>query len=180
MRQKVLARPRISAGFPLEGDRRAGAGQRVRADRAAYAPLLVALALAACAPGSALPQQPDSRSDLCSSCRMPVSDPSLAAQIVAPNEEPRFFDDLRCLRDYLAVEHSLPRGAVVYVADHRTRAWVEAGRAVFVGAPAFQTPMGSHWAAYADERSRQADPDAAGGVPVPASEIFGTAGPPGD
>ena len=111
---------------------------------------------------------------------MPVSDPSVAAQIVAPNEEPRFFDDLRCLRDYLAAEHSLPRGAVAYVADHRTRDWVKARQAVFASVPALQTPMGSHWAAYVDEHSRQADPAGVGSTPVPASDVFGAAEPPGD
>ena len=142
--------------------------------------LLIVLTGLACTSGPALPQKLDSRNDLCSSCRMPVSDPSLAAQIVAPHEEPLFFDDLRCLRDYLVAEHPLPPGAVAYVADHRTRAWVEAGRAVFVKLPALETPMGSHWAAYANEASRLEDPDAAASSPVAATAIFGSSGPQGD
>lgn len=129
-----------------------------------------------CSTGPAPPQPLDTRNDACSSCRMAVSDPGFAAQIVAPVEETRFFDDLRCLRDYLAQGRDLPPGAAAYVADHRTRAWVRASQAVFVRAPALATPMGSHWAAYADEASLRADPDAEGSSPVPAAEILG-AGP---
>jgi copper chaperone NosL len=111
---------------------------------------------------------------------MPVSDPSLAAQIVAPNEETRYFDDLQCLRDYLTQGSSLPAGATVYVADHRTRDWVKARQAVFASVPALQTPMGSHWAAYADEDSRRADAQTVGSSLLPASAVFGATAPPGD
>jgi copper chaperone NosL len=159
---------------------RCGDGLRGSSRRAARWWCAAALALVAIACASkAVPQQPDPRNDLCSSCRMPVSDPRLASQVVAPNEEPRYFDDLRCLRDYLAAQRSLPPGAVAYVADHRTRAWVEAAQAVFASVPALETPMGSHWVAYADEGSLRADPDAAGSSRVSASDIFGPAGPPG-
>jgi copper chaperone NosL len=111
---------------------------------------------------------------------MPVSDPSLAAQIVAPNEETRYFDDLQCLREYLTRGIALPAGAIVYVADHHTRDWVKARQAVFASAPALQTPMGSHWAAYADEDSRRADAQAIGSSLLPASAVFGATVPPGD
>ena len=162
--------------------RRAGgpaiAGSRMRPGGLWCTGAALALAVIACS-STALPQQPDPHNDLCSSCRMPVSDPSLAAQIVAPNEEPRYFDDLRCLHDYLAEKHSLPPGAIAYVADHRTHAWVKAAQAVFASLPALETPMGSHWVAYADQNSLREDPDADGSSPVSASDIFGPAGPPG-
>ncbi len=60
------------------------------------------LALGACAGGPPNPAALDTRNETCGSCRMPVSDASLAAQIVAPGEEARFFDDIACLRDFLA------------------------------------------------------------------------------
>src|SRR5262249_29721428 len=158
------------------GGRRGAEMKRGPTKRAA---MLLLLAICACSSQPARPQAPDPRNDLCSSCRMPVSDPSLAAQIVALNEEPRFFDDLRCLRDYLAAERALPRGAVAYVADHRTREWIEASPAVFASARTVATPMASHWVAYADEASRRADARAGDPTPIPATEIFGAAGPPG-
>jgi len=64
---------------------------------ARLAPL--ALALTACTRGPAHPGTLDTRNDACAHCRMAVSDPRFAAQLAAPGEEPRFFDDLGCLRD---------------------------------------------------------------------------------
>ena len=134
---------------------------------------LAALALAGCVRGPARPAAVDPVNDQCASCRMIVSQPRVAAQVAAPGEEPRFYDDLRCLRDGLRSGPPLPRGAVVFVADRRTGAWVPADRALFVRLAAVDTPMASHWVAYADDASRRADPESAGAEPVPATEILG-------
>jgi len=143
---------------------------------ARLAPL--ALALAACTRGPARPGALDTRNDACAFCRMAVSDARFAAQLAAPGEEPRFFDDLGCLRDWLARKPPLPRGAVAFVADHRTRAWVRASRAVFTHQPSLETPMSSHLLAHADPASRDADRAAGGGRRMEVAEVFGPAGPP--
>ena len=156
----------------IEGAVVSGAGaRRVRARGCLAVALLLS---AACSSGPARPAAVDTRNDACNSCRMAISDRHFAAQIVAPGEEPRFFDDLRCLRDHLAQTPALPPHAVAYVADHRTGAWVRAARAAYVQVPALETPMGSHWVAYTDAASRDADPYARGGTPLPAAAIFGT------
>jgi copper chaperone NosL len=141
--------------------------------------LLLALAvLPACRSGVPAPARLDTRNDACAFCRMAASDARFAAQLVAPAEEPRFFDDIGCLRSWLARQTSLPTGAVAYVADHRTRAWVRADRAVYTRAEGVETPMSSHVIAHADANSRDSDPDAKGGTPLLAGELFGPAGPP--
>ena len=61
------------------------------------------------AAGDAPPAALDTRNETCRSCRMPVSDPRLAAQLAAPGEEPVFFDDIGCLRDFLR-EHAPDAG----------------------------------------------------------------------
>jgi copper chaperone NosL len=104
---------------------------------------------------------------------MAVSDARFAGQVVAPHEEPLLFDDLGCLgREWRATPR--PR-AVAYVADHRTREWVLAERAVWTRVPGLETPMGSHLIAHKDAASRDQDPDARGGTDVPASEVLGPA-----
>ncbi len=134
---------------------------------------LLALALAACKGGPPRPAELDTSGDeACASCRMVISDRHLAAQLVAPGEEPRFFDDIGCLRAFLA-QHPMPKGAVAYVADHRTGEWVKASAAVYVRAEAVETPMGSHLLAYADPASRQADPAAAAATPLSPEQVFG-------
>jgi copper chaperone NosL len=138
--------------------------------------LSVVFAFSGCTGHVPGPAPLDTKTEICRSCRMPVSDARLAAQLVAPRQEPAFFDDIVCLRDFLA-RSSVPRGSVAYVADHRTKAWVRASGALFTRA-AIETPMGSHWVAHVDAASRDADPAARGGVNVVAIEIFGPAGPP--
>jgi len=139
----------------------------------------LALVLASCSRGPAPPAALDPRNETCAWCRMSVSDPRLAAQLAAPAGESKFFDDIGCLRDYLVHASGRPEGLIAYVADHRTKEWVPAARAFFMKCLTVETPMGSHLLAHADATSRDADPDAYGGTPVTAADIFGPAGPPG-
>ena len=136
--------------------------------------IAAAAALLACSRGPAKPGTLDTRNDACAHCRMAVSDARFAAQLAAPGEEPRFFDDLGCLADFLRAGKA-PRGAVAFAADHRTKAWVRADRAVYTRVPGLETPMGSHVIAHVDTASRDSDPDARGGAPVSPSELFGSA-----
>ena len=104
---------------------------------------------------------------------MVVSDQRFASQLVAPYEEPRFFDDMGCLHNYLAGTPKLPAQARVYVADHRTKAWIPAERAVYTQVETLTAAMGSHIIAHESAASRDADPDAATGVPVDTQTVFG-------
>ena len=129
--------------------------------------------LAACARGPAAIE----RGTACASCRMTIASPRLAAEIVAPGEEPRFYDDIGCLVEGInrGDLREMGDGATAYVADHRTGAWVSAADAVYTRADSVQTPMGSHLIAHADAPSRDADRDAAGGVAMPRSRVFSSA-----
>lgn len=138
----------------------------------------IALGTIFCAAPGPTPPAEATGDESCRFCRMLISDPRRAAQIVAPSEEPLFFDDIGCLRDFLAGGSPLPEGAVGYVADHRTKAWIVAGKASYTRNPAVDTPMGSHLLAHADSASRQADPEAREGTPLSPTEVFGPSGPP--
>jgi copper chaperone NosL len=140
--------------------------------------LVLLVAASGCSRGPARPAQVDTRNDACASCRMAVSDARFAAQLAAPGEDARFFDDLGCLRDYLRKRPPLPRGTVAFVADHRTGEWVRASGAVITRRESLETPMASHLVAHASAASRDADPVAAGGTAVAPADLFGPAGPP--
>ena len=127
--------------------------------------------------GTPEPAALDTRNESCASCRMAVSTAVFASQLVAPGELPRFFDDLGCLGNYLRAGKG-PARATAFVADHRTKAWVRADRAVYTRVPGLETPMGSHVIAHADAASRGQDPDARGGSPVDPAELLGPSGPP--
>jgi copper chaperone NosL len=136
-----------------------------------------AIALVACASGPPAPAGLDPRSEACASCRMAVSEARFASQLVGGSELPRFFDDLSCLGSFVRAGRT-PPGAVAFVADHRTRAWIRADQAVYTRVASLATPMASHVVAHADAASRDQDPAARGGAPVAAAEIFGPQGPP--
>ena len=99
-----------------------------------------------------------------------------AAQIVAPGEDPVFFDEIGCLRDYVA-RTTLPQGAALYVADHRTGQWIDAARAVYTRT-LLSTPMASGLVAHADLTSRDGDPVTQGGQFVEPAAVIG--GRPGE
>jgi copper chaperone NosL len=109
---------------------------------------------------------------------MPVSEPRFAAQITAPGELPLFFDEPGCLGDFVRAGQVKAPAAVAWVADHRTRAWVRADRAVYTRVPTLETPMNHRLVAHENAASRDADPDSRGGGPVDLREIFGPKGPP--
>lgn len=138
-----------------------------------------AVLLQGCANGPTPPVKVDTRSDACSWCRMAVSDTRFAAELVAPAEEPRIFDDIGCLRSYLRGGAKVPAGAIAYVADHRTKDWIVAARAVYTQVRGLATPMASGFIAHSDAASRSQDPDATRGEPRSLQEIFGATGPPG-
>jgi copper chaperone NosL len=140
--------------------------------------LAVALAVACCSSPLG-PVALDTKNDSCAWCRMAISEPRFAGQLVAPSEEPKLFDDIGCLGHYVRGSDPLPPGAIAWVADHRTKAWVRAGAATYTHVESLATPMGSHLLAHADAASRDADPAAKGGASKILAEIFGPGGPPG-
>lgn len=140
--------------------------------------LALTILLAACSKGAPLPAQPDTRNDACSWCRMAVSDLRFAAQLVAPNEEPRFFDDIGCLATFLKAGGAPAKGQIAFVADHRTKQWVRASTALYTKVPGLLTPMNSFLIAHADAVSRDADDSAKGGTAMAVAEVFGPNGVP--
>jgi copper chaperone NosL len=133
--------------------------------------LMLGGSLIGCAGGTAEPVAIDPQHDGCAECRMLISDVRLGAELVAPGEEPRLFDDIGCLRAYLKT-HPAPAGAAAYVADHLSGAWVPAGAAVYTQTSAHLTTMGSGILAHADAASRDRDPAAAGGRALHATDVL--------
>jgi copper chaperone NosL len=129
--------------------------------------------LTACGSSPPQPVAIDTSNDSCAHCRMIVVDRRLAAEIVAAGEEPKVFDDIGCLRDYLT-DHTLVPGARIFVADHRTGDWVPAIEAIYTKATELATPMNSGIIAHRDVASRDADARAHG-ERVDVSAILGSA-----
>lgn len=123
--------------------------KRLYQGAASAAGLLIALAVAGCSPPADLgPPAVAYGQTECDLCRMIISDEQFAAGAVvqtADGVKKLAFDDLGCLLNFLREQ---PGGSVTcYVHDYETRAWLDAGRAVFLRSAALQTPMASNLAA---------------------------------
>jgi len=138
-----------------------------------HAVLGMVLCLAvACGPSGPAPADLVVGQEACGFCRMTLSQPEFASQVVAPGELPLFFDDLACLNSYLTSTPARPADAVIYVTDHRTKAWIRAETALFSRVAAMSTPMGSHLMAHESSKSRAADVTATGAEPVALDAVL--------
>ena len=126
---------------------------------------------AGCGRGEVQPEPLAVGQESCAFCRMTVSQPEFASQLLVEGELPKFFDDLGCLHAYLTATTPGPEGGDIFVTDHRTREWVRSDAAVYVRAPAVATPMASHLVAHATPDSRKADTTLTDTMPVSIDDV---------
>jgi copper chaperone NosL len=86
--------------------------------------------------------------DMCSQCRMAISDQSFAAEIITEAEEVYKFDDLGCMEKFKEKSGEL-KIAAVFVKDYETKKWLPFARSTIVQT-GLKTPMSSGKVALAD------------------------------
>jgi copper chaperone NosL len=91
--------------------------------------------------------------DMCSQCRMAISDQSFAAEIITEAEEVYKFDDLGCMEKFKEKSGEL-KIAARFVKDYETQNWIPFARSVIVQT-GLKTPMSSGKAAFADSNKAQ-------------------------
>lgn len=91
--------------------------------------------------------------DACASCRMAISQPQYAAEVLDKDGNAVKFDDIGCMLRYLK-QHTVPQRRL-YVMDYVNRQWLEAERAVFVRSNAIASPMDGGLAAFRDQSAAQ-------------------------
>lgn len=95
--------------------------------------------------------------DMCSMCRMAISEKQFAAELITKDGEALKFDDIGCLRDYLKAKADRSRIAAYFVADYETKKWLKAESAHFVKSAELATPMGGNIAAFeSHEKAKEA------------------------
>jgi copper chaperone NosL len=112
--------------------------------------LILPIFLAACAAVEIKPE-PISDGDMCSFCKMAISEKRFAAEIITEDEEVLKFDDIGCLLRYRQRAGNGLKSAAVYVTDYDSREWLKADDAFFVKSKTIKTPMGSGITAFADQ-----------------------------
>ena len=105
--------------------------------------------LIACASGEITPV-PIEDGDMCSFCKMAISEKQFAAEIVTDDERVLKFDDVGCLLRHRQRAGDNDRPAAIFVTDHDSRQWLKAEAAFFVRSKTVKTPMGSGIVAFSD------------------------------
>ena len=127
----------------------------------ALLPLVAALACAAPAP-----QAFHYDSDGCDHCRMTISNPAFAAQVVTRTGKVYRFDDPDCVVSFVSSGRvAAPDVHSIWANDHAhpdTR--VRAGDAFFVVSDRIRGPMNGHMAAFASEHDAKAFQASVGGA----------------
>lgn len=101
---------------------------------------LIALLLSSCSSGDIEPV-PLYEEDNCSFCRMAISEPQFAGEIVSTASEVFKFDDLGCLRAFRNSRTDVVPAAI-FVIDYDSGTWMHYHNAV-VARTGIRTPMAS-------------------------------------
>jgi copper chaperone NosL len=117
--------------------------------------LIIALtALAACRTGPPRPIDIEP-SDMCSRCRMAISQNRYAAELVDPDGNVWKFDDIGCMVRYTR-DHSLnPRLQTYFVMDYQSQHWLDAGRAIYVRSGEIPSPMAGGIVAFENQANAE-------------------------
>lgn len=87
--------------------------------------------------------------DVCSECRMIISDPKFTAVFTDASGESFKFDDIGCMRLYEERNHSEIKS--MWVRDYESQQWLDGSKALFVFSKSLVTPMGHGIAAFGAE-----------------------------
>ena len=111
------------------------------------------LSLAACAEKG--PQEITIGKDQCDNCKMTITEPKYATQLLTEKGRIYKFDDIACLRDYEVTNSENTGNATVYVADFPSGKFVENSTATFIKGGEIKSPMGGNTQAYSDKAAAE-------------------------
>lgn len=94
--------------------------------------------------------------DMCSFCRMSISEERYAAELIDENGEVFKFDDIGCMANFIKQKRNNVRIDATFVMDFDRRDWLRAEDAFYVRSAELKTPMNGGMAAFSDESSAQA------------------------
>ncbi len=118
--------------------------------------LMCIVLLAACSSGDIQPAAIED-GDMCSFCRMAISEKQYAAEIITAGDAVSKFDDIGCMLRYRKAAGENLKIAATFVMDHNSREWLRAEKAVYVRSGSIKTPMGSGIIAFSDGTKAGAD-----------------------
>ncbi len=138
---------------------------------AALAFLLALVLFAACCSTGAVQPVELFPEDICSRCKMAISDKRFAGELVASDGTVRKFDDLGCMLRDLKDADAANRKVTGFVIDYEDRGWVGFTEARYLRSETVKTPMGSGLVAFRDASEAEAAGARYGGQVVGYAEL---------
>jgi len=91
--------------------------------------------------------------DMCSFCRMSISERRYAAELLDADGQAFKFDDIGCMANFLRQKKNSAEIRATFVMDFEHSQWIKAENAFYVRAAGFQTPMNGGIVAFANRSS---------------------------
>ncbi len=107
------------------------------------------LILAACAQSG--PQEIAVGKDQCDNCKMTITDPKYATQLITEKGRAYKFDDVSCLKDYENSNAESTVNATTYAADFPSGEFNETSTLTFIKGGLIKSPMGGNSQAFKDK-----------------------------
>ena len=135
--------------------------------------LIFLIFLAACSQKATDPVEIDP-SDMCSYCKMAISEKRYAAEFIDKQGEVHKFDDLGCMKKFLQTKKLGQNGPQYYFAiDYESKQWLPAQRASFVRSNQFKTPMSGGIVAIREKTRAEQLAHENQGTVMTFTEVFG-------
>jgi copper chaperone NosL len=93
--------------------------------------------------------------DMCSFCRMAVSEKQYAAESIDSDGKPFKFDDIGCMLNFIKKGSASVSASSFFVMDFDQRQWVKADSAYYVRSADLTTPMNGGIIAFKDQAKAQ-------------------------
>jgi copper chaperone NosL len=110
--------------------------------------------------------------DMCSYCRMTISEKRYAAELIDDDGQAFKFDDIGCMANFIKQKRNNALIRATFVMDFDSREWLEAERASYVRAAELRTPMTGGIVAFADPSRAQAAVAQYHGTLLPFAEVI--------
>lgn len=111
------------------------------------------ITLGACAEKG--PQEISVGKDQCDNCKMTISEPKYATQLLTEKGRVYKFDDISCLQDYEISNSETTGNAKTYVADFPSGEFFETQTATLIKGGEIKSPMGGNTQAFKDKATAE-------------------------
>ena len=88
--------------------------------------------------------------DVCSHCKMAISEKQFASELITPDRDAFKFDDIGCMLDYLKEKPDTKVAAYFFV-EYDTKQWIKGNGASFVKSKEITSPMSGGIIAFGNE-----------------------------